>query len=376
MKLINVLSNIWSPTAFLLLILIARTASAADFFVEPNIDSFATNNVYLNADEEQWDVAFRPRLDTGIDFGDYWTAGYGGQADLYTKHADLNMHKHEVFLFANPAWGDEGQHEFFAKLSGFTQQNSSEYTNINYLRPLLELRLEMEPEYFFRWALSQSVAYRWFYEDETTTSVDAWTFASTTFTAETQTTVSPRIGFGVRYYTDQAQQGSRDTSDQQIEAGIHLSQSLWERGGLQVDYAYLHAFEDSSLIVRKFNTAEFSYIGEDFLYTGHTAYLGMKQLFQNGFRFGIGLRFEMKTYGGWTVIAADETQTQNDRQDKRLSPDCWLEYDYWPDDNDPATVPEFKASIGYSYLRQWSNDDFYDTDQHIVRINLGLAWLL
>jgi hypothetical protein len=373
-----VLSKIYTRLALLPLILIARTASAADFFIDPDVSSFATSNVYLNQ-EEQWDVELVPRLDTGIEFADFWAAGYGGQVDLYTRHADLNSHSHEVYVFADPAWGDESQNEFFAKLSGFTRQNSDSYSDINYLSPQFELKLEMEPEHFFRWALSQSVSYRWFYEDAAITSLDFWTFASTTFTAQTRTTLSPRVGFGFRYYTDHASQGSRDRSDQQIEAGIHVSQSLWQRGGLQADYAYLHAFEDSSLIVYKYDTAEFSYIGEDFLFTGHTAYVGLKQLFNSGFRFGLGLRFDTRTYGGWKAMKEvdnNETQMEYDRQDKRLSPDCWLEYVYWPDENDSKTVPEFKTAIAYSYLRQWSNDDWYDTDEHVVRVNLGLAWLL
>jgi len=362
------------------MIFTASSASAADFFIDPKIGSFATSNVYLN-EEKQWDIALVPQLDTGIDFSDFWTAGYGGRVDLFTRHADLNSHNHEVYLFANPAWGDEGQNDFFAKLSGFTQQNSDDYSDLNYFKPQLELKFDMEPEYFFRWALSQSVSYRWFYEDEAVTSLDAWTFASTTFTAQTRTTLAPRVGFGVRYYTGQASQGSRDRSDQQIEAGIHISQSLWERGGLQADYAYLYAFDNSFLIERNFNnalstSAEFGYIGDDFLFTGHSAYLGFKQLFRGGLRLGFGLRFETKTYGGWKPEEDDGTQAEDDRQDQRLSPDCWLEYVYWPDENDSKAVPEFKTSIGYSYLRQWSNYGSYDTDQHVVRIDLGLAWLL
>jgi hypothetical protein len=302
-----------------------------------------------------------------------WTLGYQGRVDIFTRHSDLLSHKHELYLLLNPVWGEQGEDGFFARVSAQTQQNSVDYESVDYFSPGLSVGLDMEPTSWFRWSLSQSIAYRWFYNDWKASALDAWTTGSMTFTAQTRTTISPRLRYGIRYYTGQQRQATNDSDDQQFEAAAHLSQGLWDQAGLQADYAYIKAFEQSVLVLRNMTSTAFSYIGEDFLFSGHRAELGFKQIFQEGWRFGLSLRYETRAYSGWSVVDANGTLTGEERFDKRLSPSGWVEYTWWPQD---SAISEVRAALEYLYLRQWSNDAWYDTSLHAVMLNLGLSCLL
>jgi hypothetical protein len=360
--------------AIVVVLFATQSVSAADFFIDPDISSQYTSNVYLNQPEE-WDIAFAPRLNTGLDFADYWTLGYQGRVDIFTRHSDLLSHKHELYVLLNPVWGQEGKDGFFARLSAQTQQNSVDYESVDFLAPALSFGLDMEPTNWFRWSLSQSIAYRWFYNDSTASALDAWTSGSMTFTAQTRTTVSPRLRYGIRYFTGQQRRAAGDTDDQQIEAGAHVSQGLWEQAGLQADYAYRKAFEDSVLVLRNMTSTAFSYIGEDFIFSGHRAELGFKQIFQEGWQFGVALRYETREYGGWKLIDAAGLETDDDRSDQRLSPNAWVEYTWWPQ-NQNSAISEVRTSLEYLFMRQWSNDVSYDTSLHAVMLNLGMSCLL
>lgn len=348
---------------------------ASDVFIDPSLSSRYSSNVYLNQQEE-WDVTLTPKLESGLDFADFWTAGYSGQLDYYFRHDDLLSHKHGLYLYTNPTWGIEGENEFFAKLSAQSQLNSSTYSSVDYLIPAINLGVTLEPLIWFRWSLSQILSFRWFYNDQSASSLDSWTNGSATFTAQTRSTFSPRIAFGYRYYTEPRIDVTEDTEDQQIETGLHFSQGLWERAGLQADYAYLRAFDDSVLVLRNMSNMEFSYIGDAFLFSGHSAEIALKQIVKSNWRFGCGLRYQTKSYSGWIVIDETGRTTGQDRQDKQLSPNLWVEVVFWPQQSASRAEPEFKASIDYMYLRQWSNDAWYDTSLHMVLLNLDLSWLL
>ena len=257
------------------------SAHAVDFFADLGLDSFYTSNAYLDRQQE-WDVGFVPSVGLGVDFADYWGAGYMGQLGVFTQHSELLYHSHELYLLANPAWGEEQENEFFAQLSVSTQRNDEAYSYINYIRPTLDLRTALEPKDWARLIFSQSLSYRWFYGDVASDSVDLWTDVSVTFTAPTRTTLTPRASYGFRYYPRQDLSVTDTTMDHQFVFGMHLSQGLWERAGLQADYAYRYLLGESGLISRQLDTIEISYVGEEFLFGGHRAELGFKQLFEGG----------------------------------------------------------------------------------------------
>ena len=367
------LSNLCSLLLIPICSLYSIEVGSAELFAEIEASSRYTSNVYLTRQEE-WDLTVAPSAGLGVDFADFWTLGYTGFLEAYTRHRDLLYHKHELYLLLNPAWGEEGENEALVDLSVETQRNTDTYASINYVRPKLDLMVEMEPVLWFRWSLSEEVSYRWFYDDVASDSVDSWTTGSITFTVPSRTTISPRVAYGHRYYTRQDRSQTTDTMDRQIEAGVHLSQGLWESAGLQAGYVYVHAIGQSGLVLRKLTSTQFSYIGEEFLFTGHRAYLGFKQVFDVGLSFWLGADYEFREYEGWSVIDSDGNPTGEQRQDNRIGPGAWIEYGWWPDDEASSATPEVRVTLQYSYLRQLSNDWFYDTDQHVVGLSLNLAW--
>jgi hypothetical protein len=300
--------------------------------------------------------------------------GYEGGAAAYLDHSDLFFHRHELFSSVNPAWGEGGKHEFLAELSAVTQRNADAFSAVNLVQPSLLLMLAMEPTQWLRWSIEEQAAYRLFYDDTEMDSIDSFTRASILFTAKTRTTVAPRIAFGYRGYPRISKQQGQDTSDLQLEAGAHLSQNVAAGVGLQADWAYRHAFEESVLIARSMGLPSFSYIGDDFLFTGHIAALGMKSIFENGISFGLDIHFAYKKYLGWSVLDGDGVPEGYDRTDQQLEPSAWLQYTLIPKEGASAAAPEFSVTLSYAYLRQWSNDPWYDTFRHVVRLGFEAAW--
>ncbi len=351
----------------------AHSVRAADFFASIGENTDFDSNVYQDKTEE-YDFVFRPNLGLGADLGDIWSLGYNGNLAAYVRHPDLFYHRHEIFASVNPAFGKESEHEFLAELSAMTQRNADEFSAVNLVSPSLLLLLAMEPRSWVRWSLSEQAAYRWFYDDTEMDSLDSFTRASVLFTAKTRTTISPRVALGYRNYPRLRQQRGQDASDLQIEAGIHLSQNVIKNVGLQADYAYRHAFEESVLIVRSMGLPSFSYIGEDFLFTGHMAMAGAKSVFQNGISLGAEIAYAHKTYYGWSVLDDTGEPTGAERVDDQLEPRGWLRYTYTPKEDASRAVPEVSMSLSYAYLRQWSKDEWYDTSRHVVRLGLEASW--
>lgn len=372
-------SNDTIPTALLIavaaLLLWTPTAAAQELFIEPEIESRSSSNVYLTRQAE-WDVAIMPRLNGGLSFARHWTAGFSNRLSVFPRHSDLMFHRHELYLFANPTWGAGGKNELLVRLSAQTQRNAEEYSSINHLKPILSARLVREETDWWRWELSQDLSLAWFYDDQTRDTLDAWVRGSFTLTAQTRTTVSPRVGYGFRYYTHQDQAVVDDSHDQQVEVGVHLSQGLADRVGLQLDYAYLDAVGPSGLVLQQLSTTEVGYIGEEFLFSGHRAGLIYKQVFGGGWTVGAGLLFETRDWAGWMVVDSAGAATGEERRDRRISPNTWVEYTWWPREGASRAVPEGKLSFEYAYLRQWSNDPWYDTSQHVTMLNLALSWLM
>lgn len=358
---------------FVALLCFGPTVFAAEFFASVSESTDYDSNVYQDDTREQ-DFVFRPGLMLGADFADFWTAGYDGDAAVYLDHSDLFFHRHELYGSVNPAWGDAGEHEFLAELSVMTQRNAEAFSAVNLVQPSLLLMLAMEPRHWIRWSIEEQAAYRLFYDDTEMDSIDSFTRASVLFTAKTRTTLAPRIAFGYRGYPRLTEQQGQDTADLQLEAGVHLSQNVKAGIGLQADWAYRHAFEDSVLITRSMGLPSFSYIGDDFLFTGHMASVGMKSIFENGISFGFDLNFAYKMYLGWFVLDADGVPVGLDRTDQQLEPAAWFQYTLIPPKDASLAAPEFSVTLSYAYLRQWSNDAWYDSFRHVVRLGFEAAW--
>jgi hypothetical protein len=351
-------------------LLSSHSARAADLVAQVDVRTVASSNVFLDKSEE-WDLVLRPSAELGVDFARYWSLGYTGELNAYTRHADLLSHWHEIYLFLNPAWGDESENEVVVEASLQTLRNQEEYQELNLLQPALTAKLIMEPRRWLRWKLSVSGAYRYFYDDKPSDSLDAWARGQISFTLPTRTTISPRVAYGHRNYTHPGRNG--DSRDQQVGVGLHASQSLSKTSGLQFDYVYLHAVGDSGILSRKLTLDQFTYLGEEFLYSGHRVLVGYKQLVGKSSAFWLGLRFEQRDYAGWPAIDSHGRLTGENRSDWRLSPRVAFEYNWWPK-NESCCVPDLKVSLEYRLLRQWSNHDWYDTTAHVAGVSVWGSW--
>ena len=358
---------------FLVICALIRPGWAATPYVDVGVDSTFSSNVYLNADKEN-DWINAPFLNAAVDFGETWSTGYDGRFEGYLFHPDLLFHDHELFLLSNPLFGENGEHEATAEISIETQRNRDEFTKLNLLEPTLFLEIEMEPVPWLRCSLQETFSFQWFYEDAPSTSLTSWTQAKITFTAKTRTTAAPRFSYGMRYFPTTDNQVTSRQLDQQIEAGIHLSQGITEGIGLQADYSYVHAFDDSVLVLRNLTDVAFDFIGDAFIYTGHRALLGFKTLFGERFEVGITGDFARKAYGGWPVLDDQGVPTDEERVDTELGPKAWFKYTYYPRDDASPAAPEFSVSPHYAYRRIWSNESWYDTDRHLAGIELTLSW--
>jgi hypothetical protein len=233
----------------------------------------------------------------------------------------------------------------------------------------------MEPLAWLRWQLSAQAAYRWFYDDSPSDSLDIWTRAKLAFMLPTRTSLFLRAAFGYRSYTNPDASTGMDESDRQAEAGIHLGQSLGRNTGLQLDYAYLFALDDAGVLTRLLTLEQFSYLGESFLFSGHQATVGLKHRFGTGSTLGINLRFESRAYAGWPAIDRQGRLTGEDRIDRRLAPGGYLSHTLWSRRKDsPACAPDIHLGIKYRFISQWSNSDWYDTSAHQASLSLWGSW--
>lgn len=335
----------------------------------------AFSNVFADESRE-WDLALIPQAELGYDFARIWSAGYTGELYAYTQHAELLSHRHELYLFANPAWGEEGENEFVAEVTAETVRNQPEFATLNLIQPTLLLGLEMEPVRWFRWRLSVSLAYRLFYDDSPSDSVDAWGRGGLTFALPGRTTLSPGIGYGFRYYPNQQRAITDDDRDQQIEAGLGIGQGLWDGAGLRLDYAYLYAVGDSGLLARKVTEQQFSYLDHDFLFSGHRASAALKQVIGTATTLEASLSLRERRYAGWIAVNEVGLPMDEDRSDLLLTPSVYLGQAFFVggDEEEGAGGIELGFDLEYGYTRQWSNSDWYDTDAHVGSLTLWGAF--
>lgn len=361
---------------FVLLVLAALACADSAGAVAPHaeleLNSTFTSNVYLDQSQE-WDVGLRPAATLGLDFGDFWSVGYSGDVNAYLQHRDLLSSFHELFVFANPAWGETGGNELAVEAALETLRNSNAYAVLNYVRPVLRARLAMEPIEWLRWQVAAEGAYRWFYDDTPSDALDTWLRGQLAFALPTRTTLMPQAGYGFRFYPRQTA-AAGDVVDQQVDAGLHVGQGLWESAGLQLDYSYRFALGASALLTRKLTDAQFAYVGEEFFFSGHRASAAIKQLFDFGLSLDAAILVEERAYAGWPALAANGTQIGVDRHDWRLIPRGRVGYGWVPADDASAWLPAFGALLEYAFVRQWSNSVWYDTLAHTASIQLYVNW--
>jgi hypothetical protein len=359
-------------------------ARAVTPYADVGVSAELTSNAYLDRWRE-WDFIIAPQLAAGLDLNDLWTLGYSGGADLYTRNTELAFQRHALHVLLEPTWGEEDENAFFLELSAQAQANTDSYDAINFFAPALEVGLRLEPAPWFRWELSEKGSYRLFYNDTASDSLDLWTDTSLMFTLPSRTTLGPIAAYGFRYYPRQDPAVADNTVDQQIEVGARITQALGERGGLRAEYRYLYDIGINGMVERKMlSDAAFGYLGEEFLFSGHRAELGYKQLFGTGWQLGLEVAFETREYDGWPISDDEEADAAagngasasaaDVRSDQRLEPGGWLEYGWAPSEDASRGIPEVTVRLGYSFLRQWSNDRAYDTYRHLASLSAAVSW--
>ena len=370
------MSERWSMRVALLAVcttVAAPDARAVDVKADLQLSSSATSNIYMDQSQE-WDIAARPAAELALEFLDFCAVGYTGDVNAYVLHPDLLSHFHQVYLVANPAWGSDRENELVVEASVETLRNLDAYALLNYVRPVLQTRLAMEPLPWLRWQVAADGGYRWYYDDIASDSVDAWLRGQLTFMLPTHTAVIPGASYGFRYYPRQDTTVTSDVVDQQVEVGVHLGQGLWDLAGLQLDYGYRYAIGASGLLLRKFTESQFAYIGEEFFFSGHRAAVEFTQLFEFGLQLNAVVRFEQRAYIGWPALDATGAVLGIDRRDYRLVPAAAIAYSWTPAEEDSRWIPAAGARLEYAFVRQWSNSVWYDTFAHTVALQMWANW--
>ncbi|MCP4600112.1 MAG: hypothetical protein GY847_06175 [Proteobacteria bacterium] len=362
---------------------------AVELIAQVDFEAEGTSNVFLDRYRE-WDIALRPAIDLALDFADHWTIGYSGELSAYIRHQDLLSHWHELYIFVNPVWGDEQENEFVVEAAVETLRNDKSFTYLNLLRPWITSRVSLEPVDWFQWMISAEVAYRWFYDNQSSNSWDAWLEGKLSFFLPSRTTLIPRVAYGYRYQPNAGQDSIFSTQDmadgpyynlgdaqnnehnQQLEFGLTVGQGLWKRAGLQAEYKYRLTIGKSALAMSEL----FSRIGDEFLFSGHEGRLGLKQLLGKGWKLGAALTYQQRKYTSWPVSEDRVVPIfAKQREDDHLTPSINLGYAWSPEsDTRSKWIPDIEAGLEYRFTRQWSNLLLYDTAIHAGGISISLGW--
>lgn len=333
----------------------------------------ATTNVF-NDSSEEGDLAARPFLDLEHGFGSLWSAGYTGQVSGYVVHPQLNHGWHQVRLTANPTWGDQQQHEVFTQFTAETLRSGPDYAALNVLKPEVLISMTLEPTPWLSASTFARAEWRWFYDDEPSTSLDGWAGVSATLTSPTRTTLTSRLRAGVRLFPYQDLSVTRDVADAQVEAGVHASQGLWPMAGLQADLSWRQALGRNGLLTRKLTQEQFTYLGEDFLYSGGRAELGIKQVLDPGWTLFAGVGAESRTWAGWPIADPVGPRPPPTRRDLRVYPHLSILRTWIPGEDLPPGVPQISLEGEHTIVRQWSNSSWFDTTIHLSTLTLTLTW--
>jgi hypothetical protein len=346
-------------------------ASAQEVSVEAGIGTGWSSNL-LTTRTATSDIPVRPHASLGIDFAHIWNLGYEGSAEILPGHMDLTSHSHGLTLSVNPAWGPDGLHEVYVAVAAETLQNGSTYDSLDFAGARLTAAYTQATTAWLEWQIGLDARYRAFYNDPLADSLDVMPRAWARFTLPSRTTLTPRVGYGMRYNAELrgkavravTGRGRGDMIDQQVEIGLHASQGLWETGGLQAGYAWRHLIGTAGVVNVRLTQGQFAFLSTDFLAGGHHAYLRLKQVLPAGFSAVAGLDVRTLEYPGWTATDQLGNALAKDRSDVRLVPSASVA---WKRSAGPV---ELEATAAYGYVRQWSNTWDYDAQGHSVTIDL------
>lgn len=359
----------WAFRLIPLLVVPPCTAKAAEFFADGSVGLTWTDNVFLRRVPE-WDLSVDPSLVLAMEFARLWTIRYEGEANLYTHQTDLTSHDHWLEVRATPSFGPEGRHEVDVSAWIETLRNMDPYSELNFVGGGLATRVLLEPTDWVAWQTRLEAGYRAFYDDPEADAVDVFVSTQARFTLPTRTTWTPRFAYGFRYNSglQATSAGPPRRDDHQIEAGMHLSQSLWDSAGLQAGYQYRHLFATSAALTRKLTQSQFALLTSDFVWEGHRAYLGLKQMLPEGFWLLARVEYRRVSFPGWPATDEAGDDLGEDRRDHRLLSSAILA---WERDLGPVDI-EIRAS--YSFLRQWSNSFDYEARAHETVVRFGLSY--
>lgn len=347
-----------------------RTGRALSLSV--HLDTVSSTNLFLDR-SAAWDLVLRPRFATEVDVSRVMSVGYQGELNSYLEHDDLLSHWHQVRLLANPAWGAAGKpgsRELLVRVGVETLRNQPAYEVINHVRTSVDVHWQHTLARWLRWTAAAGVGYRLFYRDRPSDTLGAWVSTKCAFLLPTRTTVIPRVRYGLRAYPNPVSTRTDDFHDQQVELGVHLSQALWKRAGLQLDYAYLRALGPSSLMERNLTRQQFNYLGLDFCCSGHRAGLVFKQILGSGASLGLSVHYQQRLYNGWPAVDEDLQPTGGDRHDHRLIPGAYVAISW----RARESAAGLGVRAGYQFVRQWSSSDWYDTSAHMGQVALHGSW--
>lgn len=344
-----------------------RPLRAADIMASGRINGVGQSNVYLDKSNVA-DLNMQPGLDLAVDFGPFYSTGYNFFGQLSLLNPNLNAQWHQLYLFANPLWGKESQHEAFAEIKIDTLRVDNTVQVLNYLRPQLNSKIDMQVINNLQAWGSFNSAFRYTYDDPVANSLDNWLRLGLNWTLPWRMSVLPSMGYGLRYLPQQDLSVSQDQLDQQLTFHIRIGQALWKNAGLSIYYGYLWALDPSGLLQRKLSMDQYAYLGEDFFFSGHQAGLGFKQLLSNWGLLDVSIQVQQRQYLGWSAEDALAQSLGYDREDWRLVPQARFSLHH--DFGEAEKAWRAGLNLTLAYTRQWSNSDWYDSDGLMLGINL------
>jgi len=318
------------------------------------------------------DLMVRPAAKLSMDFGRYWTIGYTGELSSYVHSSDLLSQWHEAYLFLNPSWGSSGQNQLLFEISVGYLKNLEDYRNLDTLQPGLLLSVDLGLSESLRWFGSVRGTLRRFAHDESSDTLDAW--------ARTGLTLSlfggwwtARAAYGYRHYPNPSD-ALTDRQDQQLEVGTHYSRGMWRNAELQLDYSYSHAFGPCGTLERMLTEQQLTYLGFDFLFSGHQGSVSLKQVLVEQVSIGGSVLLSSRRYNGWPAYDSAHNALGQDRRELRFGPLAYLAYSWsTPPEENPSRRSTAGFQLQYEYLQQESNSRWFAASSHLVSLSLWMA---
>ena len=119
---------------------------------------------------------------------------------------------------------------------------------------------------------------------------------------------------------------------------------------------------------------QITYLGWDFLSSGHRGMIGFKQLLGEHANTGVNVSFQERRFDGWEAQDAQGLLTGEDRHDYRLVPTAFLNFSWAPGEGASRLVPKFGFNLEYNFVKQWSNHAWFETQAHMGFVSCWAAW--